>query len=90
MSNVKDNARKRKLDSTVQKNMQHGSDPMDVGAIRDDWRYGDWEDDAVAVGFNGYRGKGAGKNKSKGSCFNRGSNIHFARECPYPKGQVTK
>ncbi len=35
VNKVQDYARRRKLDNTVQRNMQRGSDPTDVGAVRD-------------------------------------------------------
>ena len=33
LNKAKDYARKRKLDSTAQKNTQQGGDPMDVGSV---------------------------------------------------------
>jgi hypothetical protein len=35
LNEVKDYAWKRKLDTTAQKNMLHGGDPMDVGAAKE-------------------------------------------------------
>ncbi len=58
---VKDYARKRELDSPAHMNMQHGSDPMDVGTLR-----GDWSEyyNGACGGYDGYKGKG--KFKSEG------------------------
>ena len=60
MNKVKDYARKRKLDNTVQRNTQHGSDPMDVGAAHDPWEHNnDWDEEEIdAVGYYGNKGKG--------------------------------
>ncbi len=33
LSKMKDYSRRRKLDSSVKEKMQHGGDPMDVGAV---------------------------------------------------------
>ncbi len=91
LNKVKDYARKRKLDSTAQKNMQHGADPMDVGAAQGDWseyHCGECgEEDIGAVGYYGYKGKGKGKSKGKGggSGYNCCWTAHFARECPNPQ-----
>ncbi len=63
------------MDSTVKEKMQHGNDPMDVGAVGGWSWYGDVSEDAseayegvYAVGFKGQgKGKGTGKmGKSKG------------------------
>ncbi len=37
LSKVKDDARRRKLDNAVQRNTQHGIDPVDVGAVHEHW-----------------------------------------------------
>ena len=42
LTKVKDNSRRRKLDSSAKEKMQHGGDPMDVGAVGG-WS---WCDDA--------------------------------------------
>ncbi len=71
-----------KLDDTALEKMQHGSDPMDVGAICT-WIWwggaaGDYDDEgARAVGH-----KGKSKGKSNGECYNCGSPGHLARELP--------
>ncbi len=78
---AKDDARKRKLDNTAQKNLQHGGDPVDVGAVGGWSWYGDVSgeydyDGVIAVGF---KGKGKHKGKGKGDCYS----CHFSRVCPY-------
>ncbi len=39
MNKVKDYARNRKLDNTVQRNTQHGSELLDAGAAHEHWEY---------------------------------------------------
>ncbi len=70
LAKVKDYSRWRKLDISVKAKMQHGGDPMDVGAVGGySWYgdvfgdvYGDAPEDVYAVGLKG-RGKGKGKGK---------------------------
>ncbi len=53
----------RKLDTAAQRNMQHGGDPMDVGAVHDHWNY-KWDEKEIhAVGYYGYTGQGKSKGK---------------------------
>ncbi len=71
-------ARTRKLDAPpVHKNMPHGSGPIDVGAVHDEW-----EGDIDAAGLYRHHGKATGRSHVKGSGFDCGSNC-FVRECPY-------
>ena len=106
LAKIKDYSRRIKLDHSVKKNMQHGGDPMDVGAVQGQWdEYyydqeggGEGDGEVDAVGYYGYKGKGKGKGKSKGkgkgggsARDNSGSPGHFSRDCPYPqKGKGEK
>ncbi len=63
MDKVKDYARRKNLDTTAQKSMQHGEDPMDVGAVHDYWDYNWAEEEIDAVGHYGYKRKGKSKGK---------------------------
>ncbi len=64
--------------------MQHGGDPMDVGAVGG-WS---WYDDAgggydQGDGVYAFAFKGKGKGKGNGDCNNCGSPGHYSRECPH-------
>ncbi len=97
LNKVKDYARRRKLDTTAQNNTQDGGDPMDVGAVRENWDC-NWDEEEIdAVGYYGYRRKGKSKGKGKGGalggsqCVTCGSASHFAKDCPYKgKGEGEK
>ena len=83
-----DFARRKKLDSNAQRNAQQGSDPMDVGAVGNDWGYGapyyGGEEESEATS------KGKGKKGGKGAvCYSRGGKGHVARDCPKEKGRET-
>ncbi len=42
------------MDNTVKRNTQHGSDPMDVGAVHEHWEYNNWDEEEIdAVGYYG-------------------------------------
>ncbi len=58
LNKFKDYDRRRKLDTMAQKNMQHGGDPMDVGAAHEPRDY-NWDEEEIdTVGYYGYKGKG--------------------------------
>ncbi len=62
------------MDSSAKVKMQHGGDPMDVGAVGG-WSWEDCDQDGVyAIGFK-VKGKGKG-GKGKGECYNSGSAGH--------------
>ncbi len=67
LNKVKGYARQRNGDNTAQKNMQNGSDPVDVGSANGD-RY-EWpecrNDDTKAVGYCGYKGNCKRKSRCK-------------------------
>ncbi len=68
---VKEYACKRNLHNTAHKNMQHGTDPMDAGAVNGDWHEWNCEDENIdAVICCGSKGKSKGKG---GNCYNCGS-----------------
>ncbi len=50
----KDYARRRKLNTTAQKNVQHGGDPMDVGAVYGYWDGNRDEEEIDTVGYDGH------------------------------------
>ncbi len=82
LNRVKDYARRRKLDSSAKEKMQHGGDPMDVGAVGG-WSWEGYDQDGVcAIGFKG-KSKGKG-GKGKGECYNCESTGHFSRESLQP------
>ncbi len=90
---VMDYARRRKLDTTAQKNTQHRDHPMEVGAAHEHWDY-NWDEEEIdAVGYYGYDGKGKCKGKGTGGvpggsqCFTCGSTSHVAKTAP-TKGQA--
>ncbi len=87
LNKVNVSSHKRKLDTSVHKNVQRGSDPMDMAAVQHDWHYGEREGDVDAVGFYGCAGTSKGKSNGKDSCLNCKSNDHFARKCPYQAGR---
>ena len=77
LNKLKDFARRKKLGSNVQRNMQQGSDPVDVGTVGENWDNGpvyygeDAGIDAVA--------KGEGKKGGKGAmCYTCGGKGHIA------------
>ncbi len=57
LNKVKDNARRRKLDSTVKEKVQQGRDPMDVGTVGGySWEEPCYDQDGVyAIGFRARR-----------------------------------
>jgi hypothetical protein len=80
LNKVKDRACKRKLDGAAPRDMQHGTDPMDIGALQGNWSEyhcgdcGEEDTDIDSVGYYVYTGKGKGKSKGKGgSGYNWGS-----------------
>ncbi len=97
LNKVKDYARRRKLDTTAQKNVQHGGDPRHVGAVHDHWDY-KWDEEEIdAVGYFGYEAEGQPKGKGKGctsggaTCYICGGTSHFARDGPHEgKGKGKK
>ncbi len=87
LNNVKDYAKGgRKIVNTAHKNMQHGGDPMDVGAINihDNsyngyWENGYWENEEIDTSY-GRKDKEKGTGAKRGSqCFICGSTNHFAK-----------
>ncbi len=81
-----------KLDSSAKEKVQHGGDPMHVGAARGwSWWEGDeGEYDHAGVYSVGFKGKGDGKGNGKGKCYKCGSSGHFAEARPcFQKGKST-
>ena len=72
LSKLKDCARRRKLDTAAQKNIQQGGDSMDVGAAAGWGVPGVYDDDHDGVCAVGVKGKGKSKGKGKGECYNCG------------------
>ncbi len=90
--NAANHGRRRKLDNIVQKKMQQGRDPMDVGTVGRWSKCGDasgeyHEDGVYAVGF---KGKGKGKVKRKGECYSCGGPGHLSRDRPCPQKGKSK
>ncbi len=68
LAKVKDCSNERKLASSAKERMQHGGDPMDVGAVGE-WSWcehtGEGWDQGDGVYAFGFKGKGKSKGKNK-------------------------
>ncbi len=68
LTKVKDYSRRRKIDSSANEKMQHGGDPMDVGAVGG-WSWGEdaggGTDQGDGVYEFGFKGRGESKGKGK-------------------------
>ena len=91
LAKVKDYSRRNKLDNSAKEKMQHGGDPMDVGAVGG-WS---WQDDTgggydQGDGIYAFAFKGKGKGKGKGDYYNCGASGRYSRECPSPQKGKSK
>ncbi len=71
LAKVKDYSRRKKLDNAAKEKMQHGADPMDVGAVGG-WSWyddtGGGHDQGDGVYTVAIKGKGKSNGKGKGDC----------------------